>query len=62
MRNNIKTLKEQKEFYSKEIKNDSTELYKLKNDTLEQEKFAREKFLMKKDNEDVFIIRSKKNE
>ena len=33
--------------------------YRLKNDPDTQEKFAREKFLMKKDNEDIFIIRKK---
>ena len=53
-------LKKQKEFYISKIKSDSTKLFKLKNDSEEQEKFAREKFLMKKDNEDIFIIR--KNE
>ena len=62
MKNNADDLKEQKEFYISEIKSDSTELSKLKNDPEEQEKFAREKFLMKKDNEEVFIIRDKKDE
>ena len=62
MKNNVDDLKEQKEFYISEIKSDSTELSKLKNDSEEQERFAREKFLMKKDNEDVFIIRVKKDE
>ena len=57
MKNNVDDLKEQKEFYISEIKSDSTELSNLKNDSEEQERFAREKFLMKKDNEDVFIIR-----
>ena len=56
IKNNIENLKKQKEFYISEIKNDSAELYKLKNDSEEQEKFAREKFLMKKENEDIFII------
>ena len=57
IKNNVDDLKKQKEFYISEIKNDSVELFKLKNNSEEQEKFAREKFLMKKDNEDVFIIR-----
>ena len=60
MKNNVDDLKEQKEFYISEIKSDSTELFKLKNNSEEQEKFAREKFLMKKDNEDIFIIREEK--
>ncbi len=62
MKNKVEDLNGQKEFYMTEIKNDSTELSKLRNDTNEQEKFAREKFLMKKDNEDIFIIRDKENE
>ena len=60
MKNNVDDLKEQKEFYISEIKSDSTELSNLKNDSEEQERFAREKFLMKKDNEDIFIIREEK--
>ena len=58
----VNELKNQKEFYINEIKSDSTELYQLKNNPDEQEKFAREKFLMKKENEDIFIIREKENE
>ena len=62
MKNNVDDLKEQKEFYISEIKSDSTELSKLKNDSEEQERFAREKFLMKKENEDIFIIRENEDE
>ena len=62
IKNTVDDLKIQKEFYIKEIKSDSTELYKLQNDPPEQERFAREKFLMKKENEDIFIIREKENE
>jgi cell division protein DivIC len=62
MKNNVDDLKEQKEFYISEVKSDSTELFNLKNNSEKQEKFAREKFLMKKDNEDIFIIRENKDE
>ena len=62
IKNTVDDLKSQKEFYISEIKSDSTELHKLQNDPAEQEKFAREKFLMKKENEDIFIIREKENE
>ena len=62
MKNNVDDLKEQKEFYISQIKSDSTELSKLKNDSEEQERFAREKFLMKKDNEDIFILRENEDE
>ena len=61
--NNIKKkvtdLKNQKAFYINEIKQDSSELSNLRSDSNTQEKFAREKFLMRKDNEDIFIIRKK---
>ena len=60
IKNTVDDLKNQKEFYISEIKSDSTELYQLQNDPAQQEKFAREKFLMKKENEDIFIIREKK--
>jgi hypothetical protein len=62
IKNTVDDLKSQKEFYITEIKSDSTELYKLQNDPAEQERFAREKFLMKKENEDIFIIRERENE
>ena len=62
IKNTVDDLKIQKEFYITEINSDSTELYKLQNDPAEQERFAREKFLMKKENEDIFIIREKENE
>ena len=62
LQKNVKALESQKEYYLSKIKEDSTELYHLQNTKEAQEKFAREKFLMKKENEDVFIIRSKKDE
>jgi activator of HSP90 ATPase len=62
LQKDVDALKAQKEYYISEITKDSTDLYHLQNINEEQEKFAREKFLMKKDNEDVFIIRKKKNE
>ena len=61
-RKKAQQLKQKKDFYLSEIDKDSIELYKLQNDLEFQEKFAREKFLMKKENEDVFIIREKENE
>jgi len=62
IKSTVDNLKIQKEFYIDKIKSDSTELHKLQNNPNEQEKFAREKFLMKKENEDIFIIREKENE
>ena len=60
-----KSLKEEeanKQYYKNEIKKDSTKLYNLKNNLNEVEKLAREKYLMKKDGEDIYIIKEKKEE
>ena len=62
LQKNIKELEDQKVYYMSEIEKDSIKLEQLQNNKKEQEKFAREKFLMKKKNEDVFIIRTKKDE
>ena len=59
IKKNIKQLEENKKFYIQEITKDSTEYYDLLNDAEKREKFAREKFLMKKEDEDVYIIRKK---
>jgi cell division protein FtsB len=42
-------------FYEKNIAEDKETIKKLQ-DSLELEKFAREKYLMKKENEDIYII------
>ena len=55
----IKTLKatiNEKEFYKIRIKADSRRLEELRTNIDNLEKFAREEYLMKKDNEDIFII------
>ena len=57
IKKDIKELEENKLFYTKEIKKDSTEFQDLLNNKEKREKFAREKFLMKKENEDLYIIR-----
>jgi cell division protein DivIC len=49
-------LKQEKEFYLDEIRKDSTLSQDLLNDSLAIEKYAREKYLMKKDKEDVYIV------
>ena len=55
-RNKLIELKNEKKFYLDEIKKDSIMIQKLMYDTSEIEKFAREKFLMKKKNEDIYLI------
>ena len=59
IKKNIKQLEENKKFYIQEITKDSAEYYDLLNDAEKREKFAREKFLMKKEDEDVYIMRRK---
>jgi cell division protein DivIC len=51
-----KALKKETEYLQKKIETDRTSLKALKTDTSELEKFAREKYLMKKPNEDVYVI------
>jgi hypothetical protein len=43
-------------FYEEKIKDDRSKLEELQSNPANLEKFAREQFLMKKENEDVFII------
>ncbi len=52
----IKTLEKQKEFYLEEIDKNRSSLEILTNDTSSLEKFARENYFMKKDNEEVFVV------
>jgi cell division protein DivIC len=52
----LNELRQEKYFYLNEIRKDSTLTQKLLTDTLALEKYAREKYLMKKDKEDVFIV------
>ncbi len=60
---NVKNdLIKQKEYYNSEIKKDNEAIKTLQNDTLQLEKYAREKYYMKKENEDVFVITSAKSE
>ena len=56
LQSEIDDLEEQKEYYLKEIEKDSIALFDLTNNTETQEKFAREKYLMKKENEDIIVI------
>jgi cell division protein FtsB len=52
----IKKLKYEKEYYLTEIKKDKSIVDSLKNPK-KLEKFAREQYLMKKENEDIYIIK-----
>jgi cell division protein FtsB len=52
----LNKLQEEKEFYQKETELVKKDLEELTTDMKKLEKFAREKYLMKKDDEDVFVI------
>lgn len=53
--NQIDELEDNKEYYQEEIKKDLENIKKLKNPQ-QIEKYAREKYYMKKENEDIYII------
>lgn len=56
MRDNIAKLQADKEMYQMEILDSDYEISKIKTDKNEVERYAREHYWLKKDNEDVFII------
>jgi cell division protein FtsB len=52
----LSKLKQERNFYQTETARATKDLNELSTNPAELEKFAREKYLMKKDNEDVFVI------
>lgn len=52
----LKALQNKKEFYEQEIEKTRKELADIQNNTAALEKYVREKYFMKKDNEDIFIV------
>jgi cell division protein FtsB len=52
----LKGLEQSKAYYTTEIATERKELEGLKNDPAVLEKYAREKYLMKKENEEIFLI------
>ena len=67
LNHDVNALENNKEFYKEEIKKDKVFIEKMK-DSDEVEKFAREEYYLKKENEEIFIIehqdsiKNKKNE
>lgn len=55
-RRELRALEKSRDHYITEINTISRELNQLKNDAAILEQYAREKYRMKKDNEDLFII------
>lgn len=56
MRKELKELEATKTFYESEILKNKSTIYALQNDSIALEKFAREKYLMKKNNEEIFLV------
>jgi len=54
--NIIDNLKKEKLHYREKINNDNKRIHELKTNKKTLEKFAREQYLMKKSNEDIFIV------
>lgn len=58
-RKELKKLEQSKKHYTKEIAAERKELEALKNNPATLEKYAREKYFMKRDNEELFLISEK---
>ena len=56
MTHKITQLKTERQYYINEIAKNKMDMQELKTNPKNLEKFAREKYLMKKDNEDIFVI------
>jgi cell division protein FtsB len=52
----VKNLQEERDFYKEQNVKVAKDLDELTSDPQKLEKFAREKYLMRKDNEDVFVV------
>jgi len=53
---NLRTLENDKVYYREKIQIDSLKLQELRTDNENLEKFAREQYLMKKPDEDIFLV------
>lgn len=56
LRHKITTLTKEKEYYEKKIEDDNRKIKELLSSRDNLEKFAREQYLMKNSNEDIFVI------
>lgn len=61
MHSEIRQLEADREYFLEEIERDSLRLHELTTDRENLEKFAREQYLMKKPNEDVFVVISEED-
>ncbi|HSW68215.1 MAG TPA: hypothetical protein VLH16_06520 [Bacteroidales bacterium] len=56
LKNDLRQELERRDYYLNEIRSDSISLHELLSDTAGLIRFARERYLMKRDTEDVFLI------
>ena len=56
LRKEVKQLEEERNYFAKEIHSITSDIKELYTNPKTLEKFAREKYLMKRDNEDIFVI------
>ena len=56
LRQNLHQYQKEKQFYLEQIAADSEATFDLMSDSVHLEKFARERYYMKKDSEDVFLM------
>ncbi len=62
LRRQLKDMENTKEYYMNEISKDSAKIQALQHDPKAIEQFAREEYLMKKDNEDIFLVKTQLDE
>lgn len=56
----LRDLEKSRQYYQEEIAKTKQELKQLRTDAALLEKYAREKYLMKRDNEDIFLVKDQK--
>ena len=56
MQRQLNQLRRERDFYREEIRRDSLLIDQLKSEPVALERYARERYLMKKEGEDVFVI------
>ena len=61
-RRQLNDLMSSKAYYEKQIEQTKKNLSELQNNPAALEKFAREKYLLKRDNEDIFVVPSTENQ
>ncbi|OFY97814.1 MAG: septum formation initiator [Bacteroidetes bacterium RIFCSPLOWO2_12_FULL_31_6] len=62
LRKEVQKLEEERNYFAKEISGITSDIKELYTNPKTLEKFAREKYLMKRDDEDIFVIVEEKKE